>query len=160
MYSHNCPLLFLNCFPQGHVTLSDLNSNSISAPCYETLDKSLTVPNLSFCTNKEREYLFCRTGRSFSEIIYGKYSVNCKIPTCRTSSLIQWLRLRASTARGTGSLVREQVTGDRSRCQVTSVQFSHSVMSDSLQPHGLQHNRPPCPSLIPEVYSNACPLSL
>ena len=28
----------------------------------------------------------------------------------------------------------------------SSVQFSHSVMSDSLQPHGLQHARPPCPS--------------
>ena len=41
----------------------------------------------------------------------------------------------------------------------SSVQFSRSVMSDSLQPHGLQHNRPPCPSLTPGVYSNLCPLS-
>ena len=40
-----------------------------------------------------------------------------------------------------------------------SVQFSHSVMSDSLRPHGLQHARPPCPSPIPGVYSNSCPLS-
>ena len=40
-----------------------------------------------------------------------------------------------------------------------SVQFSHSVMSDSLQPHGLQHSRPPCPSPTPGVYSNSCPLS-
>jgi len=40
-----------------------------------------------------------------------------------------------------------------------SVQFSHSVMSDSLQPHGLQHTRPPCPSPTPGVYSNSCPLS-
>ena len=39
------------------------------------------------------------------------------------------------------------------------VQFSCSVMSDSLQPHGLQHARPPCPSLNPGVYSNSCPLS-
>ena len=37
--------------------------------------------------------------------------------------------------------------------------FSHSFMSDSLQPHGLQHVRPPCPSLSPRVYSNSCPLS-
>ena len=37
--------------------------------------------------------------------------------------------------------------------------FSHSVMSDSLQPHGLQHTRLPCPSLTPRVYSNSCPLS-
>ena len=40
-----------------------------------------------------------------------------------------------------------------------SVQFSRSVVSDSLQPHGLQHSRPPCPSPTPRVYSNSCPLS-
>ena len=33
----------------------------------------------------------------------------------------------------------------------TSVQFSRSIMSDSLRPHGLQHTRPPCPSPIPRV---------
>ena len=41
----------------------------------------------------------------------------------------------------------------------SSVQFSCSVMPDSLRPHGLQHARPPCPSPTPEVYSNSCPLS-
>ena len=41
----------------------------------------------------------------------------------------------------------------------SSVQFSHSVMSDSLWPHGLQHTRPTCPLPIPRVYSNSCPLS-
>ena len=40
-----------------------------------------------------------------------------------------------------------------------SVQFSRSVMSDSLQPHGLPHASPPCPSPTPRVYSNSCPLS-
>ena len=40
-----------------------------------------------------------------------------------------------------------------------SVQFSHSVMSDSLWPHGLQHTRLPCPSSTPGAYSNSCPLS-
>ena len=39
-----------------------------------------------------------------------------------------------------------------------TVQFSHSVMSDSLRPHGLQHTRPPCPSPTPRVYPNSCPL--
>ena len=43
--------------------------------------------------------------------------------------------------------------------QFSSVQFSHSVMSDSLWPHGLQHARPPCPSPTPRDYSNSCPLS-
>ena len=40
-----------------------------------------------------------------------------------------------------------------------SVQFSHSVVSNSLQAHELQHARPPCPSPAPEVHSNSCPLS-
>ena len=40
-----------------------------------------------------------------------------------------------------------------------SVQFSHSIMSNSLRSHGLQHARPPCPSPTPGVYSNSCPLS-
>ena len=39
------------------------------------------------------------------------------------------------------------------------VQFSLSVVSESLQPHGLQYTRPPCPSPSPRVYSNLCPLS-
>ena len=42
---------------------------------------------------------------------------------------------------------------------ISSVQFSHSVLSDSLRPHELQHTRPPCPSPTPRVYSNSCPLS-
>ena len=41
----------------------------------------------------------------------------------------------------------------------SSIQFSHSVVSDSLRPHGLQHARRPCPSPIPKGYSNSCPLS-
>ena len=41
----------------------------------------------------------------------------------------------------------------------SSVQFSHSIVSDSLQPQGLQHTRLPCPSTTPGAYSNSCPLS-
>ena len=40
-----------------------------------------------------------------------------------------------------------------------SVQFSRSVVSNSLRPHELQHARPPCPSPTPGVYSNSCPSS-
>ena len=39
----------------------------------------------------------------------------------------------------------------------SSVQFSRSVMSDSLQPHESKHARPPCPSPAPGVHSNSCP---
>ena len=43
--------------------------------------------------------------------------------------------------------------------QTESVQFSCSVMSNSLRPHILQHARAPCPSPTPRVYSNSYPLS-
>ena len=45
------------------------------------------------------------------------------------------------------------------RTENSSVQFSCSVMSDSLRPHESQHATPPCPSPTPGVYSNSCPSS-
>ena len=42
---------------------------------------------------------------------------------------------------------------------ISSVQFSHTVMSDSLQPHGLQHARLPCASPTPGACSNSSPLN-
>ena len=42
---------------------------------------------------------------------------------------------------------------------ISSVQFSHSLVSNSLRSHGLQHARPPCPSPTLRVHSNSCPLS-
>ena len=42
---------------------------------------------------------------------------------------------------------------------ISSVQFSHSIMTDSLRPHGLQHTRLPRPSPTPGASSNLCPSS-
>ena len=42
---------------------------------------------------------------------------------------------------------------------ILTVQCSHSVMSDCLWPHELQHARPPCPSPTPGVHTNSCPWS-
>ena len=47
--------------------------------------------------------------------------------------------------------------GYLTRIILTSVQFSHSVLSNSLRPHGLQDDRPPCQSPTPRVYTNLCP---
>ena len=44
-------------------------------------------------------------------------------------------------------------------CYFLSIQFSCSVMSNSLQSHKLQHTRPPCPSPTPGIYPNSFPLS-
>ena len=53
------------------------------------------------------------------------------------------------------------VNPERWHCpiSISSVQFSPSVVSDSLWPHGLQHTRLPCPSPTPGAYSNSCPSS-
>ena len=50
--------------------------------------------------------------------------------------------------------------GEKERyLRISSVQFNHSVASDSLRPHESQHARPPCPSPTPGVHSNSCPSS-
>ena len=51
------------------------------------------------------------------------------------------------------------LSGTKNYAHASSVQFSRSVVSDSLQPHELQHARPPCPSRFPGVHSNSHPLS-
>ena len=54
------------------------------------------------------------------------------------------------------SCVSGGATREASKQQIL---FSCSVVSNSLQPHGLQHTRIPCPSLSPGICSNSCPLS-
>ena len=58
-------------------------------------------------------------------------------------------------------LVTSQIKGALllSQGSSASVQFSRSVVSNSLRPHGLQHARPPCPLPTPRGYSDSCPLS-
>ena len=59
---------------------------------------------------------------------------------------------------GVSSQIGGWVTGQWAGAQ-PSVQFSRSVMYDSLWPRGLQHARPPCPSPTPRACWNSCPLS-
>ena len=50
-------------------------------------------------------------------------------------------------------------TAELSEKPFSSIQFSCSVVSNSLRPHELQHTRPPCPSPTPGIHSNSCPSS-
>ena len=56
---------------------------------------------------------------------------------------------------------RQQFSRSKEKCDIrfSSVQFSCSVVSDSLRPHESQHARPPCPSPTPRVHSDSHPLS-
>ena len=70
--------------------------------------------------------------------------------------ILQWVAIPFS--RGSSG-PRDQTQVSHTAGRFSSVQFSHSVMSDSLRPHESQHARPPCPLPPPGVYSNPRPLS-
>ena len=53
----------------------------------------------------------------------------------------------------------QHIVGDMNQLLSCSVQFSCSVVSNSLRPHEFQHTRPPCPSPTPRVHPNSCSLS-
>ena len=55
--------------------------------------------------------------------------------------------------------VGKSILGKLHRVLFSSIQFSHSVVSDSLRPHESQHTRPPCPSPTSGVHSDSCPSS-
>ena len=65
-------------------------------------------------------------------------------------------QVRRGADRGEKKKPRE---GDPNANAISSVQFSPSVISNSLRLHELQHARLPCPAPTPGAYSNSCPLS-
>ena len=86
-----------------------------------------------------------------------------------TSPVVQWLRLHASkpgdysSIPGWGTNFPHALVAWKKKkglpSRISSVQLSHSVVSDSLRPHESQHARPPCPSPTPGVHSDSHPLS-
>ena len=92
-----------------------------------------------------------------------------KLPQVSANEVRQWPRIKITRApeQFWGPLcIRHQTQGMQVEwllwagyIYTSSVQFSRSIVSNSLQPHGLQHARPPCPSPTPGIYPNSCPLS-
>ena len=110
----------------------------------------------------------CRWGQAGPMKTFCSWTLNwgVRIPIPRVPLVC---RLQQSTQRGQAVLGINSHTAvltelPNAHCHgtsmgsVSSVQFNHSVMSDSLWPHGLQHARPPYPSPTPAVYANSCPL--
>ena len=91
-------------------------------------------------------------------------TVGCGLPGSSIDGLLQ-ARMLEHVARPSSRVHllegKSNVEGEgRIQPPCLSVQFSHSVMPDSLWRHEPQHARPPCPSPTPGVYSNSCPSSL
>ena len=76
-----------------------------------------------------------------------------------TRSLCSTRRRMHTTIKSSPCSLQLEKAHTATKTRHNSVHFSHSVVSDSLRPHGSQHARPPCPSPTPRVYPNSCPLS-
>ena len=108
-------------------------------PRIEPKSPALLADSLRLSNQGTRTYLTSKEGRDmkFPDPKYSFFVINTKI-WCINDTLLN---------NSTACLKR------------FSVQFSHSVVYDSLRPHELQHTRPPCPSLTPEVHSDSRPSS-
>ena len=71
----------------------------------------------------------------------------------------RWLVWRLSGCSRGRYTIATEVNARKPHMKISSVQFSCSVVSDSLRPHEPQHVKPPCPSPTPGIYPNSCPLS-
>ena len=89
--------------------------------------------------------------------LYGQKQV-IKGNNCREVAGAGW-RISLAMHRFYICIRRQKGKGRHRKVWSRKVQFSRSVMPDSLRPHKAQHTRPPCPLWNPGVYPNSCPLS-
>ena len=83
-----------------------------------------------------------------------------EISTTSDMQALSWQKVKRNSVASSWRVKDESEKADHGiqSHQFSSVQFSHSVVSDSLQLHGLQHTRLPCPSPTPRAYSNSVSL--
>jgi hypothetical protein len=121
-------------------------------------DNALVIANTLFQQHKRRLYTWTSPdGQHQNQIDY----ILC---SRRWRSSIQSVKTRPGADCGSNhelliAKFRVKLKKEGKTTRHDSVQFSRTVMSDSLQPHESQYSRPPCPSPTPGVHSNSCPLS-
>jgi len=97
--------------------------------------------------------------RAISVKMFEKLVAMCSDWANHTSSSSSWWSASESWSLHTSTQSAHLAPSSLSHLPSSSVQFSHSVVSDSLQPREPQHARPPCPSPTPGVHPNSCSLS-
>ena len=97
-------------------------------------------------------------GETVSDFIFGGSKITAD-GDC-SHEIKRWLLLGREVMTNLDSIFKgRDITLPTKVRLVSSVQFSRSVVSDSLQPHEPQNARPPCPSPTPRIYPNSCPSS-
>ena len=83
-----------------------------------------------------------------------------EISTTSDMQALSWQKVKRNSVASSWRVKDESEKADHGiqSHQFSSLQFSHSVVSNSLQLHGLQHARLPCPSPTPRAYSNSMSL--
>ena len=147
------PIFLLNnkCFTMSlHILLNMIFSG---CPIFHHLFNNFCVAQL--CSTVWGPMDYSLLGSSVPGILQARILAWIAIPFSRGSSQ---LRDRTQVSHIAGRFFTSWATTE-GPLMFSSVQFSRSVMSDSLQPHELQHARPPCPSPTAGVHSNSRPLS-
>ena len=132
-HSHKPRAILLNRKEHSKVENQDLKMHRVVIPKEESFPSCCWTPG-------ETDY--CSSG----------YSATRKVTTSKNQNISKCLL----------KMISWEKTGQKniiSSVQFSSVKFSHSVVSDSLRPHELQHARPPCPSPTPGVHSDSRPSS-
>ena len=149
VYSNSCPLSWW-CHPTISSSVDPFSS------CLQSFPASGSFPMSQF---------FASGGQSI-RILASASVLPMNIQDWFPLRLTGWISLQSkgsSRVFSNTTIQKHQFFGAQpslwSNSHISSVQFSCSVMSDSLRPHELQHARPPCPSPTPRVHSDSRPLS-
>ena len=142
-------------------------------PCCLTCDQRMVevMKMVMKTTHLEPGTLECEVKWALGSITTNKTSGSDGIPVscfksskmmlskCCTQYASKFGKLSSALRTGKGEFsFQSQRKAMPKKCS-SPLHFSHSVMSNSLQPHEPQHTRHPCPSPTPGVYPNSCPLS-
>ena len=123
-----------------------------------TSGKSTAGQQLVLSPGLKRGLLLHTVGTRITILVCIKFTLGAAIQVLTVHQVPDLLNNQASAWLSDSRVLRYQILLFENPQILSSVQFSHSVVSDCLQPHGLQHARPPCPSSTPGVYPNSCPI--
>ena len=153
-------------FSRSHVWMWEWNYKESWPPknwCFWTV--ALEKTHGSSLDSKEIQPAYSKGNQSW--IFIGRTDAEAETPRLWPPDMKNWLIWKDTDAGKDWGWEEKGMTEDEmagwhhqlNRHQFSSVQFSCSVVSNSLRPHGLQHTRLPCPSPTPRACSNSCSLS-